>query len=180
MSHHFSKLTPPEGFVIDPDCDGRPECPSPQLKKIVASIIVAGVILAAADMLFYSTIGKNYMSSIAKDVPDALYMSIGYIVVAVMFCVIYTNYARISRIPYDPKKESENSYRLKKGIKYGLAIGTLIFIPTAAFNYAVLEGLNLGNQTIDAIFHVLIFGIVGITTAFLQMPTKNNGHSEDS
>jgi len=172
MSHHHSKLIPSkDGFVIDPDCDGRPECPMPKLNKIIWSILVAGVILAATDMLFYSTIGKNYMSSITKDMPDVLYMSIGYLVAAIMFCLIYTNYARISRIPFDPK-ESENIYRLRKGLKYGLSIGVLVFIPTAAFNYAVIDGLNVGNQFIDAIVHVIQFGIVGIATAFIQMPSK--------
>ena len=170
MSHHISKLVPPEGLVIDPDCDGRPECPHPTAKKIIGSILVAAGVLAATDMLFYSTIGKSIMGSIAREVPDAIFLVIGYVAAAVLFCLVYTNYARISRIPFDSGKESANSYRIKKGMKYGLAIGALVFLPTAAFNYAVIEGLNLGNQAMDAIYHTIQFGVVGIITAFIQKP----------
>jgi hypothetical protein len=164
----LAELLPPKGFAIDPECGGRPHCGPPQHIKKFYSVIVAGVTFAATDMAFCSTIGKSFMEPIAREMSDTVFMIIGYVVAAVMFSTIYTNYARISRKPFDSKKESENSYRFKKGLKYGLAIGALLFIPATSFKYAVIEGLNLWNQSIDVVFHILQTALVGVIVAFIQ------------
>ncbi|NNF34942.1 MAG: hypothetical protein HKN68_12590 [Saprospiraceae bacterium] len=172
MSIKSSEIHPSKSYEIDPDCGGLPICPPPTKQQVIGSVVAAGAVFGATDMLFYSTIGKSFMNSVAKEMPDAVFMTLGYVVAAVMFCLIYAKYARISKRPFDPDKESENSYRLKKGLRYGLAIGALVFIPSTLFNYAVLQDLNLWNQSMDVIFHLLQYTVVGIMTAFIQKAKK--------
>ena len=96
----------------------------------------------------------------AFDEPNWLLMAIAYLVAGVLFVF------NMHLVDPDGSDSSQNipSYKTQ-GFSYGRWFGALVFVPAALFNAALIDGPGLGLNLIEAVVHMIVFGVIGVVAA---------------
>ncbi|WP_242091727.1 DUF1761 domain-containing protein [Aestuariivivens sediminicola] len=127
-------------------------------KKLIISSVVIFIMYVIMDILFYTYVfPEKYVSKAVRPeeeqlIPIAL---LGLFIASCMFSYLYGEIAK-----------GQNKFR--EGIKYGLALGTFMYLPLFLIFYATRDTRPLEAWLTNAAFHIIQFGIFGIVVAHIR------------
>ena len=141
--------------------------------KLIISTIVVSIILFLLNFVWYMYIFPDAMmpEGVAKDPVDYTWLMIGTLVLGFLFSLIY------------PMMAGEGT-KITEGLKYGVLMGLIIFLPAALLGYATWEMGTLGVWITDVVGNLIKFAIAGIALAYVSgipddIPDRGPGREPD-
>ena len=139
--------------------------------KLAICTLVATVYIFILDYVFYGILMSDFfMECCMRDgMPDMLWLVIGTLVMAFMFCMMYP-------------KGVEGSNKTQQGLRYGIMIAILIFVSVNFIMYGVNDPAQCGELTtylVDMIWRIVQFAVLGVIVAHVSGVTAKEGRGKD-
>ncbi|XOV93811.1 MAG: DUF1761 family protein [Bacteroidota bacterium] len=127
-------------------------------KKLITCTVTIWIMYVVMDILFYTYIfPEKYISrAVRPDEEQMISVAIlGLLIASFFFSYLYGEMAK-------------GNNKLWEGIKYGLSLGTFMYLPLFLIFYATRDTRPLEAWLTNAAFHIVQFGVFGIVSAFIR------------
>lgn len=128
-------------------------------KKLIISTIVIFIMYCVMDIAFYGLFQEKMAGKADRPILEQNkllhWVFIGLFLASLMFSYLFD-------------KLSKGQNKFNEGIKYGLLLGTYMYLPLFLIFYATRDTRSLDAWLINAGFHILQFGIFGIVVAYIK------------
>lgn len=127
-------------------------------KAILISAVVVTIMWYVMGGLWYGALNLNASHSIApgimKEVPIHGILILGIFIVAYLFVIIYSKWAR-------------GVHNASHGFQFGALLGILYGVGVGLINYSTSNLIDLPGMLIEGVYQILQYGLGGAVTALL-------------
>ncbi len=124
-------------------------------QKLAIGTLIAFIYIFFLDYLWYGILMRDFFTSTGadRDMPIFPWLILGTLIMAYAFCYIYY------------KGREKEKPVVAQGIRYGIMICLLMFIPMALIRYAVMDYAPFSEYLVDTLFRVVQIIILGVIIA---------------
>jgi len=100
---------------------------------------------------------KNHLGTatgVMKDIPDHFHLALGCVILAIVFCIIYSKWAR-------------GHHSVSQGAQFGLLIGILTGFGSGMIDFSTSNMLEFSGFILNGILYVVYYIIMGIIASLI-------------
>lgn len=126
--------------------------------KLIVGTLVITILMFLMDWLFYGIIWPSISGTenpdFMREAPLFMWLVIGMLIFSFMFTYMYP-------------KGIEGGNSVGQGVKYGVLVAFLVFVPMALIRYSLEDFAPLQDWIIDAVYRIVQLGVIGAILALI-------------
>jgi hypothetical protein len=125
-------------------------------QKLLLGTLLSAVFIYFIDYIWYVLLMGNFFTSsvIDREMPLFLYLIVGIVIFSFTFCYMYP-------------KGVEGTNKTQQGMRYGVLVAFLVFVPMAFIMYSLEDRAPLSEYMVDALYRVVLMAVLGIMVAYI-------------
>jgi hypothetical protein len=138
-------------------------------KTNMISTLVAALWAYVGGYLLWGVLGDpllaDYLGSatgVMREMPDHMHLIIGCVIIALMFCTIYSKWAR-------------GHHSASQGVQLGLYMGILAGLGAGLIDFATSNMLTITGTFINALLYIVYYVIMGILVSLIYGKLSSSG-----
>ncbi len=136
-------------------------------KTNIIATLVTGLWAFFGGYLLWGILGESLMmdhlgsaSGVMKETPDFVHLTLGCLILAFIFCIIYSKWAR-------------GMHSASQGAQFGLWLGLLSGVGEGLIDFATANILTLTGTLLNAVIYIIYFLVMGILASMVYGKVKS-------